>query len=500
MKREKFDVVQRKRNFTGCVVVEPRGASGGLALLWNDFVTLNVLSSDARIVDVEVTAADHPPFFLTWVYGDPLRHKRKEVWDRITSIGGQRQGYKLQYTCPLNYHLSSVADFIDRGNRTWRMDLLQLYFQPSDREAILKIPLSLFVAEDKRIWGPLPNGIFSVKSAYQMLVKMQDEKEAANASSSRVRNWDLVPDSIWKHIWAIRTLPKIKTFIWHAWNEGLATGDGLANRKVPIDPVCARCGTQRETMGHLLFECSFSRAIWFGSSLTHSPSFTSAPSLHEWLSGWDVLFRKDKGLARESLAKASFICWYIWRARNDMAHAPATSPTSNDKACWALPPVGVLKANCDAVLTKDKSRGGLGVIFRDHRGVQMKALSIPFHLSSVLQGEAAAVQSALIQALEDGHQRLQVEFDSKELLSFLLDPNRVPPSEAAIMIADVRRLVASFMSISFLCIPRDLNSIADTLARKALSIMCKIDWPLTIPWLHTLCLNEATGCTHAFDQ
>ncbi|XP_043705532.1 uncharacterized protein LOC122655400 [Telopea speciosissima] len=300
------------------------------------------------------------------------------------------------------------------------------------------------------------------------------------ASSSRFHSWDLIPDKVWNRIWAIQTLPKIKSLFWQLCNEVVATGASLV-----------------------------SRSVWFGCQLQYSPP--SNPNLTKWIGSWDVLVRADKIKAGESLARASFVYWYLWRARNELAFngkswTPVEVIAIAEKAflefseATGSSAANRIKANCNAALGKENSRGGLGIVFRDHTGSLKKAILVPLRLSSVLQGELMAIRTAVFVALEEGFTHLQVETDSMVAVELIHQSNSVPPTDVVNILSDIHRLSASFSSIVFSCIPRDLNSVADTLARKALPLVCETDWPISILWLHDLCVNEATGCTHPRNQ
>ncbi|CAA7029125.1 unnamed protein product [Microthlaspi erraticum] len=71
--------------------VEPIGKSGGLALMWKDSVSVKIIHSDNRIIDTIVKWEDKE-FFLTCVYGDPVRRSRGIVWERIERLKINRQG------------------------------------------------------------------------------------------------------------------------------------------------------------------------------------------------------------------------------------------------------------------------------------------------------------------------------------------------------------------------------------------------------------------------
>ena len=90
--KQKFEYVNGLRKSLGygrVIMVEPEGLSGGLAVMWKDSHQVDVLSTDKRIIDLKVPIGS-TSFFLTCVYGDPVRSRRREVWDRITQMGLQR--------------------------------------------------------------------------------------------------------------------------------------------------------------------------------------------------------------------------------------------------------------------------------------------------------------------------------------------------------------------------------------------------------------------------
>ncbi|XP_043725560.1 uncharacterized protein LOC122672128 [Telopea speciosissima] len=366
-----------------------------------------------------------------------------------------------------------------------------------------------------------------------MLARKEEENLAARASTSRSHKWDHIPDVVWNRIWSIQSLPKIKALLWRSCNEALATGAGLQARHVNIDPSCSKCGFQPENGDHILFDCPFARNVWFGSPLQFSPP--ERPSLVDWIYSWNVWFKQDKKMAREAISKASFICWYLWRARNEQVFNGKTWDPSDvlqmaDKAfvefsnavrfsggasnsssvglgndsshrCsfWTPLPMGSVKANCDAAFTAETSRGGLGIIFRDHSGALVKARSIPIVLGSIIQGELLAIRDALLLALELGYDNLVVESDSLDAILFV-EGSKSPGWEVEDLVVDVTTLRTSFSSVIFSFVPRAMNCVSDALARKALSIGYMTDWPNSIRWLQDLCVIDATGCTHPSHQ
>ena len=66
----------------------------------------------------------------------------------------------------------------------------------------------------------------------------------------------------WKVVWSLNTPPKVRTFLQHTCSNILPTHDNLHAKKVQLDPTCLMCKQQRETVGHILWECPFARRVW----------------------------------------------------------------------------------------------------------------------------------------------------------------------------------------------------------------------------------------------
>lgn len=81
--------LQQTLGYDKLVIVEPIGLSGGLVVMWKSCFDVEILSSDKRIIDMKVSIGSIT-FFFTCVYGDPVRARRREVWNRLVHIGLMR--------------------------------------------------------------------------------------------------------------------------------------------------------------------------------------------------------------------------------------------------------------------------------------------------------------------------------------------------------------------------------------------------------------------------
>lgn len=90
--KQKFkfmDDLRLELGYDKMVTVEPIGRSGGLALLWKQSYDVEVLSSSNRIIDIRVRLGSLV-FYISCVYGDPIKENRRFVWDDLVSIGVTR--------------------------------------------------------------------------------------------------------------------------------------------------------------------------------------------------------------------------------------------------------------------------------------------------------------------------------------------------------------------------------------------------------------------------
>lgn len=77
-------------NYSANLLVPPiTPGGGGLALLWNQHIELEVLLSCPNFIDTRIKAEGRS-FFATFVYGEPDKSKRKIIWNQISDLGRAR--------------------------------------------------------------------------------------------------------------------------------------------------------------------------------------------------------------------------------------------------------------------------------------------------------------------------------------------------------------------------------------------------------------------------
>ena len=78
---------------------------------------------------------------------------------------------------------ATISTFIDHNLRGWRSNEIDRNFLPSETAIIKVIPLSFSMSADSIYWPKTPNGIYSVKFGYKLLLEDDDEDVAGVATA-----------------------------------------------------------------------------------------------------------------------------------------------------------------------------------------------------------------------------------------------------------------------------------------------------------------------------
>jgi hypothetical protein len=151
-----------------------------------------------------------------------------------------------------------VCDFIDSTSAVWKKDLVRLVFIPIYAVEYLKIPLCTTRVEDFWAWNEDKRGIYSVRSAYKMVISPKlsredwiNESEGQSNSSADQKGWS--------NLWKLCVPAKIKVLA--PLPALLPTFDLLHHRHMATTNVCNPCGAV-DSWGHALLDCSMARSVW----------------------------------------------------------------------------------------------------------------------------------------------------------------------------------------------------------------------------------------------
>ena len=149
-----------------------------------------------------------------------------------------------------------VSALIDHETKRWKAKLIRVVFLPFEADAILNIPLSFNLLEDKLIWIGNRKGDFTMKSAYYIALGLVETDESGECSTGDPRT------PLWKKMWHLKIPAKIRIFAWRTCMNGLPTKLNLCKRGVNISPLCPICDQEVESIAHVLFQCDLALQVW----------------------------------------------------------------------------------------------------------------------------------------------------------------------------------------------------------------------------------------------
>ncbi|XP_030963888.1 uncharacterized protein LOC115985057 [Quercus lobata] len=161
---------------------------------------------------------------------------------------------------------------------------------------------------------------------------------------------------------------------------------------------------------------------------------------------------------------------------------PEQGPHRQDSSSqWQPLPSSVCKINFDSALFMKEQRAGIGVAIQNENGLIMVSSSQQIPLpGTVVEVEALAARKALELALDCGLDRVILEGDC-EILMKTLQTTSKSLAQFGKIAEDIRVYASMFQDISFSHVRRNCNSVAHSLARRAILSPHFLVWMENVP-------------------
>ena len=206
---------------------------------------------------------------------------------------------------------STTIELIDPNSGWWNLGLIDQCFYPPDAQIIISLPLCITPQTDSFVWPAEKNGSYSVKSGYKILCEEQQLGGPLTEATKAQRN-------LWKGVWKLKVLGKIKHFLWKSCTNSLPTKDNLMKRTILQENMCHLCPVHPEDVKHALWGCSKVRQVW------------------QRCFGWLVNTQDEEGSFSDLVQLAqtkprlfplfAVTAWTIWHHRNKSRLQAATLP------------------------------------------------------------------------------------------------------------------------------------------------------------------------------
>lgn len=154
-----------------------------------------------------------------------------------------------------------VSDLIDEPTKCWNRQQISEHMQMPDAQVILNIPLCSRNLEDCWAWHYERNGIFSVWSAYRLLIDTKRRREAWLEGRPATSNWQAAQNQ-WKKLWRIKVPGKVRNFAWRLARNSVPTEAIRASRNMSDSNLCQICNGAEDTWRHALIYCTMSKCVW----------------------------------------------------------------------------------------------------------------------------------------------------------------------------------------------------------------------------------------------
>ncbi|XP_074314409.1 uncharacterized protein LOC141649624 [Silene latifolia] len=419
---------------------------------------------NCSFMDAEV--GNNPSYTYTWrsIFG------AKEVMGlgvrrRIGSGGDIRV-----WTDPWVPGTKSRCVISPRGHADIDMRVAELMVDGENRWDEAKIDSMFLPFEAVRI-----KGIRLGKTGYKLLV--EDGELEVGQSDFANEGW------LWKVIWKVPVLPRIKVFMWQLCHDAIPTKANIARRMGSDDVACPRCHSERESCFHAIRGCGWGDEVWEEVGVDKGV-WRGDMLVRDWL---EAALRE---LGEKERVLFLVTCWVLWERRNklvfegerwdvggimrriwgvvwEMESVQGESVLSGVEGsrlgCWKPPELGVSKINTDAGVMEGVGVG-LGAVCRDSAGRVEWAVVVHRGIGGdVAMAEAEAILLGLQEARRMQSRKVIVESDCLIVVEDLLK-QRNGRSELFLIYEEIRQLSLIFESIVFKHVSRNFNKLAHKLA------------------------------------
>ena len=343
---------------------------------------------------------------------------------------------------------SKVSELLIPATAQWNVNYICSVFLPVDADTILKIPVCTRNMEDFWAWHPDRKGVFSVSSAYKLLVTTKLQREAwlegRGGASSNSREEDA-----WSNLWKLKVPSKVRIFLWRLARHSIPTTDVLQRRNMATQSACPLCGCQ-DSWRHALLSCTMSRCVWALSdeNIVSKMMASTEPSAKNWL----------------------FVS-YLQELNQAIDCEPRVQGQAvrEQQRRWIPPPPGSHKINVDGALSRNRRVGVAAAICRDSNGNYLGASAVVYGgVRDPMILETYACREALALAEDLHEQNIKVASDCQGVVQDINEGTAGPNAAVIHEIIDRR---ASFSSCSFVFERRNNNFEAHNLAKFA----CNLD-------------------------
>lgn len=139
-----------------------------------------------------------------------------------------------------NYRgINRVEDLLIQDPRGWNVTLVREVSPPHLTQAIFRIQFRPDTQPDTLVWAQEKNGLFKVRSTYRF-IKQASYQQQGECSNNNFQQ------SLWKALWKIRALPRVRVFEWRVCRDNLPSIAKLQLKKIIDEISCPLCNAEEK--------------------------------------------------------------------------------------------------------------------------------------------------------------------------------------------------------------------------------------------------------------
>lgn len=332
-----------------------------------------------------------------------------------------------------------------------------------------------------------------------------------------------IETKLWSNLWKVKTLPKIRHFMWQALAGALAVSERLGTRGINIDATCMMCLAQPETISHVLFHCPVAKEVWRISGFPTPPAGFARNSV--FLNFHHLLETSKKSRLEEKTRLVfPWILWHLWKLRNKCvfeqvisgaeelwekiqldaeAWRAANIPDKEDinqmsgvasLSCWQKPCPSFIKCNIGSSWIDASCNCKVAWLTRNHYGVSLAHSRRSYSVvTSPLEAELLCFYWAVESLSTMRYEKVVFESTSYLAGEAILNPENFPHLSG--LIGAIREKLSLLRLWSIAYVHKEANRCADAIAlsvtrdHRYTSYIAK-DGP---GWLLPMILEDAVG-------
>uniref|UniRef100_A0A803P8S6 Reverse transcriptase domain-containing protein n=1 Tax=Cannabis sativa TaxID=3483 RepID=A0A803P8S6_CANSA len=302
-----------------------------------------------------------------------------------------------------------------------------------------------FPSCDHLCWWKEGSGVYSVRSAYQIL------------QESKGRGDDGAATGFWKQLWELKIPPKVKNLVWRAGVACLPTLAQLVTKRVAEVWERVGIGTIGADGGSFADWCT---AIFLKQS-AEMRCLIATLCWAIWGAINDRIWQKKLVSASAIVASAKCFLdqWHIAQ-KSQIETSWSGLQVKDGVEQWAKPVENSIKINVDATIFEEQNHFGLACVIRDHNGFLLTALTRLFRGAiHRMVAEALSFREAL--SWLKTHQRHMAVIETDCLLVVQALRSSIHTSSPfGEIITKCKNLLAQVRNVSFNFVKRSANVVA----------------------------------------